>query len=145
MDGWSIRLQSNRPVLCIKFNVSSRICLFTESGKSLFVTVATITVVTKIHLQDLNIRVVAVMQRFQREGPVYVHQSKGRARRSVPYLQCHHLLGTLVVGLAPLQNSPCQNISKQLVHLIIITWRSWLRILCFSYNPSIRVTIWIWK
>ena len=33
--GGGIRLQSNRQVLCIKFNVSSRICLFTESGKSL--------------------------------------------------------------------------------------------------------------
>ena len=35
MDGWGIRLQSNRPVLWIKLNVSTRICLFTESGKSL--------------------------------------------------------------------------------------------------------------
>ena len=35
MEGSGIRLQSNQPVLCIKFNVSSRICLFTESGKSL--------------------------------------------------------------------------------------------------------------
>ena len=30
-----MRLQSNRSVLCINFNVTSRICLFTESGKSL--------------------------------------------------------------------------------------------------------------
>ena len=35
MKGSGIRLKSNRPDLCIKFNVSSRICLFTESGKSL--------------------------------------------------------------------------------------------------------------
>ena len=28
-------------------------------------------------------------------GPVYVYQSKGRATRSVPYLQCHRLLDTL--------------------------------------------------
>ena len=33
MEGSGIRLQSNLPVLCVKFNVSSRICLFTESGK----------------------------------------------------------------------------------------------------------------
>ena len=56
---------------------------------------STITVVTKIHLEGLCIQVVAVIQRFQRRNPVSVHQSKGRATRSVPYLQCHHLLGTL--------------------------------------------------
>ena len=49
MDGWGIRLHSNRAVLCIKFTVSSRICLFTESGNLYY---HTITAVTEIHLQD---------------------------------------------------------------------------------------------
>ena len=35
MEGWVIRFQSNRPVLCINFNACSRIYIFTDSGKSL--------------------------------------------------------------------------------------------------------------
>ena len=35
MERWGTGLQSNRPVVWIKFDVRSRICLFTESGQSL--------------------------------------------------------------------------------------------------------------
>ena len=80
MEGSGIRVQSNRPVLCINFNVSSRICLFTESGKSLS---PYNNSCNKNHLQDLHIQVVVVMQRFQRGGLFYVYQNKGRATRSV--------------------------------------------------------------
>ena len=70
----------------------------------------TITVVTKMHLQNLHIQVVVLMHRIQRGGPAYVHQSRGRATRSVPYLQCPHPLDTL--GLC---------------YLLFIRWTHWVR------------------
>ena len=45
---WGIRLQSNQPVLWIRFNVSSRMNAYSLSHKNLYH--HTITVVTKIHL-----------------------------------------------------------------------------------------------
>ena len=62
MEEWGIGLVSNRPVLCIKFNVSSTICLFTESRKSLSPYKNSYE---KIHLQDPHIEVVVIMHRFQ--------------------------------------------------------------------------------
>ena len=44
--------------------------------------------------QGLHIQVVVIMHRFQRGGFVFVSRNKGRARKSVPYLQCHHLSDT---------------------------------------------------
>ena len=97
MDGWGIKLQSNRPVLCMKFNVSSRICLFTESGKSLL---PYNNSCNKIHLEDLHIQVVLSNAKIPARRSRLCTSKQGQSNE-----KCLHLH---IMGLGPF----CDWVSK---------------------------------